>query len=84
MRGDGASFGAPIRIDDLAALHRRWYGARLFTTDCPGNEPLVDRRGRLTMPCPGANPIFDEVSVIFGTRTIGHAINPEPVGVIAP
>jgi hypothetical protein len=88
VQTNGSSFpGAPIRVSDLAALHREWYGDNLFTADCDhGDEPVVDRWGKLRPLCflqSGPGP-YRAVTVRVGGQAIGTAVDPQPVGVITP
>ncbi len=80
--------GAPQIVGDLAALHRAWYGGdNLFTADCEdGNGPVLGRTGKLLPLCysqPGPGP-YQAVTVRLGGQFIGTAVDPVPVGVIAP
>lgn len=80
--------GAPQIVGDLAALHRAWYGGdNLFTADCEnGNDPVAGRSGELRPLCysqPGPGP-YQPVTVRVGGQAIGTAVDPVPVGVIAP
>ncbi len=76
-----SNFGAPTRVSDLAALHRQWYGDKLFTADCgSADEPVIDRWGDSTWRCdPRA-----EVTLRVGGQAAGTAVGPQPVGVITP
>ena len=81
-----SSFGAPTRVDDLAALHRQWYGDRLFSADCDsGDQPLTDRWGHPRLVCSGTPPPEGQaVTVRVGGKDAGQAVAPQPVAVIAP
>jgi hypothetical protein len=79
---DGKSFGAPERVTDLQALHRRWYGDNLFTLDCaPSSEPIVNRWGDMRVVC-GGDPVDASHPVLVGGRPAGEGMNVQPLGVI--
>jgi hypothetical protein len=80
MSGD--AFEAPVRVSDLTALRREWYGDGLFSTDCDdGKEPRIDRWGDPRLYCIDSDAIR---TLTVGGRNAGTAVAPEPVRVIEP